>query len=72
MIGEGANFRVLLRARLDGAEFPIWTETREEATEASEFLAAEVVSITESSPAKYAGALFEAIVRGTNIQPRQP
>lgn len=69
--GEGAKFRVLLRSRTDGAEFPIWTASREEATEAAESLDAEVVSVAESSPAEFAGALLQAVLRGTNIIPRR-
>jgi hypothetical protein len=62
-----AKFRAVLRSKSDGAEFPVFLEHEDEATEAAEFLKAEVVSVTSATPATFSFDMLMAMARGDNI-----
>jgi len=64
---QNGKFRAILRAKVDGAEFPIYLEKEDEAEEVADFLKASVVSVSPATPAQYAVDLITALARGTNV-----
>jgi hypothetical protein len=64
---QSAKFRVILKSRENGGEFPIYTEREEEAEEAAKALNAEVVSVNPAGSSSFAVDLINALATGSNV-----